>query len=342
MHIIKKKLADLPAVYVTEVLSLRGRRYLAVASENRGEKALIFDADTLEMSELWQGDTGVMNIVQIPGTEKVLCITRFYPVFQSKEAIICLLEPTENGILSPWKISHVLDLPFCHRIGIVSVGTRQYLLGSTLCKDKEFQEDWSQPGAIYTAPIPESPGEEWKLTQVFGGLTKNHGLFIEDGNQVYIATDNGLMLFDFSSYEAGETLLPRLLTTTPTSDLAVAASNKEHPDGDKLIVTIEPFHGDLLGVYSCTEDCYAPLTTRPISFGHAVWVGDVFGQRTIIVGNRGDEKTLEMYRGENMEKTVIDRMVGPTQISVYEEEGTLRILSANHGAGEVALYTLTR
>lgn len=340
MYVAKSILAKLPAVYVTETLQLRGKRYLAVASENKGEKAFIFDAQTLEKSEFWRGDTGVMNIVQIPNTEKVLCITCFYPVFQSKGATICILEPTEKGILSPWKILPILKLPYCHRIGIISVGSKYFLLAATLCQDKEYQEDWSKPGAIYAAPIPENSNEGWELTQVFGGLTKNHGLFIEDDNQVYIATDNGLMLFDFSKYQVGETLLPKLLTTNATSDLAVMSS--PFSDTEKLIATIEPFHGDVLNLYKYTGNYYDLQYTLPLSFGHVVWVGDIFGQRSLIVGNRSNEKSLELYQGKDLKKTVIDKMVGPTQISVYHDSETIKILAANHAAGEVALYTLSR
>lgn len=210
MMMEKRKLAELPMVYVTAELSLQGKRYLAAASEARGEKAYILDPETGECSELWQGDTGVMNVVQIPGREQLLAIVRFYPVFQSKEAAICLLEPTEAGYMSPWKIREVLPLPFCHRIGVVENEHGLFVLGCQLCRDKDFQEDWSQPGALWMAPIPENPDDTWEMTKMFDGLTKNHGLFIEDGNQVYICAENGVMLFDLSDYRAGETAMPSI------------------------------------------------------------------------------------------------------------------------------------
>ena len=93
MNIMRKKILDLPGVYSTAALNLDGKLYFAVASENRGEKAYIIDADSLEYSLLWDDEnSGVMNVIQIPGENRLLCITKFYPVFQSKEAEICLLE----------------------------------------------------------------------------------------------------------------------------------------------------------------------------------------------------------------------------------------------------------
>ena len=53
MNIMRKKILDLPGVYSTAALNLDGKLYFAVASENRGEKAYIIDADSLEYSLLW-------------------------------------------------------------------------------------------------------------------------------------------------------------------------------------------------------------------------------------------------------------------------------------------------
>ena len=76
MKIEKRKICDLPMVYVTAELTLGGKRYLAAASEAPGEHAYIIDPETGDYAELWQGDTGVMNIIQIPGEERLLATVR--------------------------------------------------------------------------------------------------------------------------------------------------------------------------------------------------------------------------------------------------------------------------
>lgn len=337
MYVEKIKMIDLPAVYATAELNLAGRRYLAAASEARNGRAYIIDAETFELAELWCGDAGVMNVVQIPGRNQLLAITRFYPIFQSKEASICLLEPTEKGFLSPWKISEVIKLPYCHRIGVITNKNGLFVLGCQLCHDKEFQEDWTKPGAIWAASIPENTDGKWKLSKVFDGLTKNHGLFIADGNQVYVCSENGVMMFDMSCYRAGESLLPMLLSSTPTSDVWISREGEE-----RIVGAIEPFHGDTLSIYDLTGTAYEPKMRFPIHFGHVIWMGTIFGRSAAIVGNRGGEKNLDILFWKTGETITLDRNVGPTQISVYKDGEQIRILSANHGANEVCLYVLSR
>jgi len=337
MRIEKKKICDLPMVYVTAELALGGKRYLAAASEAPGEHAYIIDPETGEYSELWQGETGVMNIIQIPGQERLLAITKFYPVFQSREAAVCLLTPGPEGYMAPWHMEEVLKLPFVHRIGIFESGAGLFLLGCQLCHDKAFQEDWTQPGALWTAPVP-GPGGEWKWSKLFEGLTKNHGLFIDRGNQVYICAENGVLLFDMTHYRAGEQMMPKLVTTTPTSDICIF-----HGAEGTMAAVIEPFHGDKLALYRMTENTYELLSDYDIAFGHVVWVGSLFGRTALIAGSRGGEqKQLEIISPEDGTRTVLDTGVGPTQVTVYGDGDTVRILSANHGSGDVTIYSLYR
>lgn len=337
MNIEKRKIVDLPMVYVTAELELGAKRYLAAVSEAPGEKAYIIDPETCEYAQLWQGDTGVMNVIQIPGREQLLAITRFYPVFQSREAAICLLEPTAAGYMRPWNIREVMPLPFCHRIGIVENANGLFVIACQLCRDKDFQEDWSKPGAIWMAPVPETPGGKWTLTKIFDGLTKNHGLYIDKGNQAYICAENGVLLFDLSNYKAGESACPTLLSATPSSDIAIAEAN-----GRKYAGTIEPFHGNTLAVYDLEGGRYAQTAAYDIDFGHVVWAGSLFGRSSLIAGSRGGEKQLEIVDLESGARTQIEAGVGPTQVTVYEENGVYKVLSANHGSGEVTLYTLRR
>lgn len=335
MRIEKTKIVDLSMVYVTAELHLGGRRYLAAVSEARGERAYIIDPETNEYAQLWEGDTGVMNVIQVPDRDQILVITKFYPIFQSREAAICALEPTEQGYMAPWKIREVMPLPFCHRIGIVQNRHGVFVIGCQLCHDKEFQEDWSQPGALWMAPIPDRMDGEWKLTKLYDGLTKNHGLWIEDGNQVYICAENGVLRFDLSDYRAGESAFPTMITLTPTGDISIAEMH-----GQKYAATIEPFHGDSAAVYRLTDTAYEQIARFDINFGHVVWIGELFGKPSLILGSRGGEKQLEIVDLETGTRTVLEEGVGPTQISIYPDGDTYKILAANHGAGEVTIYTL--
>ena len=337
MHIEKTKLCDMPMVYVTAELTLGGRRYLASATEAPGGRAVIIDPETGETADLWQGDTGVMNIIQIPGREQLLAITRFYPVFQSQEAAVCLLTPTDKGYLSPWRMREVVRLPYCHRIGVIESENGLFLLGCQLCSQKDFTDDWSHPGALYTCPIPDREDADWTLTCAYEGLTQNHGLYIDRGSQVYICAKEGAFLFDCARYSAGEALIPKVLTTVPSSDICLAAIG-----GERIAGLIQPFHGDRLVVARLTGDTLQPFASYPIAFGHVVWVGELFGHPYAIAGSRaGETEALELIDWHTGERLAIEEKVGPTQITVFEQGSAPRILSANHGSGEVTLYTLS-
>lgn len=337
MKVEKKHVIALPAVYATAEVQLSGKRYFVAASEARDEHVYLIDPETLSCSDLWVGDTGVMNVVQIPQRDELLAITKFYPIFQSKEAAICHLKPGAEGYLHPWDITEKLKLPFCHRIGIVQNDNGLFVIGCQLCRDKDFQEDWTQPGSIWMAPIPDTADGEWQLTEVFTGLTKNHGLFIQNGNQVYICSEDGVLLFDMSRYHAGDQLLPTLISTTPTSDIWIQETPAACFAG-----TIEPFHGNTAAVYRMKEQSFEKAAEFPIDFGHVVWAGSVFGQNALILGNRGGERALELVFWETGERLPLDSDIGPTQITVIQEGEQVTILSANHGAGSVDLYILTR
>ena len=335
MKVEKEHIVDLPGVYATAELSLNGKRYLAAASENKGETAYLYSPDTNEYNTLWNGETGVMNLVQVPGRDMLYCITRFYPIFQSKEATICSLVPNKEGYSQEWEIKDVALLPFCHRIGIVTIESKHYLLGCTLCGDKAFQEDWSMPGAVWISEIPEDAAAPLKFNKIYEGLTKNHGLFIQDDNQVFVTSENGVMLFDLSQYKGDSMIFPTLLSTKPTSDIWISK------DGEtQYVSTIEPFHGDSLKLYQCRKDKRTVLFSSSINFGHVVWNGEVFGKKSILVADREETRKLELIFWQTGESMVIDENVGATQISLYNEGDNLKIFSANHYKGEVALYTI--
>jgi hypothetical protein len=335
MNIHKRVLVSSPGVYSTAEFLFDNEQFLAAASENRGEKAYIIDPRTLEYKQLYEGEVGVMNIVQVPQKKQLLCITKFYPIFQSKETTICSLTPKDDNVLSTWDKEEIKILPFCHRIGVVTTAGTSYLLACTLCEDKDFQEDWSKPGALWIARIPEEPSGTWDFHKVFEGLTKNHGLFIEHGNQVYISSDSGVMRFDFTIYREGSLLIPILVSNAPTSDIYI------HEDKERrLIAAIEPFHGDTLSLYQEANNQLELIDSYNISFGHIVWIGTLFEELVLIVGNRGSEKNLEIIHISDGRRELIDSGVGSTQMSVYNEQNVVKILSANHNSGEVCLYTI--
>lgn len=346
MKIKKNKICDLPGVYVTSTFnSVEGKQYLICASENKGEGVFLIDRKTLSTTNLWTEPTGVMNIIQYPNQNRLAAITKFYPIFQSKDAHVNDVIPSANGLLNEWTLNEVLPLPFCHRIGFFQGKNETFLVACTLCENKDFQEDWSKPGAVYVCQIPKTIDKAWKYEKIYCGLTKNHGLYIFENSHVYITAEEGILLFDFSEFVFGCTCEPKIISTIPTGDIMVSDIDN---DGLFEFCCIEPFHGNILSLYKYQkEGNVKKLFSIDIDFGHVCWLGKIYLNPAIIVGNRGGNKSLDMYICEGdigdiaaWKKNVLDSGVGPTQITVYKDNGKVNVLSANHGLGEVAVYEL--
>lgn len=345
MNIQKRKLAELEGVYSTTVIELEGKRHLVAASENREKKSFLFSPPGWELSVLFSEPGGVMNIVQTPGSPRLLSITGFYPIFQSENAEISEICPA-GAFRDPWKVSKVLAVPFVHRIGLIECADSSWLLSCALCESKAFQEDWSRPGSLFISPVEETGRhKDWKLKKIFDGLTKNHGLFIHNKNQAYVTAEEGIFLFDFSGYDFNKPIEPVHLSKTPTSDIFIDDIDN---DGNLEAGTIEPFHGNAFALYRLADGAMIPLYRSEIDFGHVAWIGRLFGYPSAISAGRGGDKALILYQNktENIEngqweKTVIDSGTGATQISVFSEGDTYCIFAANHGIGEIALYTIT-
>lgn len=344
MNIHKQKLAELEGVYSTSVIVLNGEQYLVGASENREKESFLFSPPRWEKSLLWKKPGGVMNVTQTPGSPRLFSITDFYPVFQSENAAVCEITPM-GDFKVPWKINKVLSVPFVHRIGLIRNADITYLLCCSLCKSKKFQEDWSTPGSLFISAVPEKGNADaWQLKEVFTGLSKNHGLFIYRDNQVFVAAEEGVFFFDFSRYDLNESIKPRHISKIPTSDIFIDDIDN---DGNLEMGTIEPFHGNSFALYRLLDTGLALLHRSDLEFGHVAWIGQLFGFPSAITANRGGDKAMVLYQNktgniatDRWEKTIIDRGTGATQISVFSGQGKVYIFAANHGVGEIALYTI--
>jgi hypothetical protein len=344
MNIHKRKLADLEGVYSTSVIDLGGERCLVGASENREKESFLFFPPGWEKSLLWRTPGGVMNIVQAPGSPRLFSITDFYPIFQSENAAVCEITPI-GDFKDPWNINRVLSVPFVHRIGLIRNPDAAYLLCCSLCKSKKFQDDWSTPGSLFISPVPEKNNPDaWQLKEVFTGLSKNHGLFIYRDNQVFVAAEEGIFFFDFSRYDLNKPIKPVHISETPTSDIFIDDMDN---DGNLEAGTIEPFHGNSFALYRLLGNELILLHRSDLEFGHVVWIGRLFGFPSAITANRGGDKALVLYQNktgnienDRWEKTIIDSGTGATQISVFSGEDKVYIFAANHGIGEIGLYTI--
>lgn len=341
MKFSKTVLAPLEMVYAVHPLELNGWVHFLAATEIRGP-CLLFSPPDWKPQVVWEGPGGTMNLVPVPGQQAFLAIQEFFPVFQSEKAGVVWAEPAGNPA-QLWTVRRILDLPFVHRIEAVRSRDADYLVAATLCGGKDFRDDWSKPGAVYAGRIPARPSEPWPLRTILSAVSKNHGLHatILGGQQVVL----------ISGHEGVFALhVPETIAAPWTSELLIRGEISYlfvfdlDSDGQAELVTIEPFHGNTLGIYKRRTGQWQKVHETAIAFGHAIWAGRLRDQTGVLVGNRAGDKELLWLRVTSAnpiktERVVVDRNVGPAQVCVVSQPGETMILSANHGAGEVSLYT---
>lgn len=341
MNITKRKLAQLEMVYSVCPVQIGGKTHFLAATESHG-KCLLFSPPDWKTSVVWDGPGGSMQLVPFPGRERgFLAIQGFFPIFQSQHAAVVHAE-AGNVLTKPWQVRRVLELPFVHRLGIVMVDSLPYIIAATLCGGKDFQDDWSKPGAVYAGVVPEDPSGKWSIQPVLQGVSKNHGMHVTniDGRAVILITGQEGVFSIYIPREPGEEWRHERLIDYEVSDIYTADIDG---DGVLEIIDIEPFHGDRLVIYKRLSGSWKAVFEMSINFGHVVWAGNILGKPAILVGSRGGAKELSLLCPKTngsfiMEPQVLDEHVGPTQVAVVSKQDCDLILSANHNMGEVVLY----
>ena len=345
MKIKKTILAKMEKPYAISSLKIDGEPYFLAASEERHGKCLLFHPpDFTRSTVIWDSPGGCMTMSPLSsGNGSFIAIQKFYPIFDSDQSTIVLAEPAED-LTEKWNMRVLSNLPFVHRCEVIRVAGVEYLVAAVLCGGKEYIEDWSLPGSVYVAKIPQNAGEELQLVPVMDGITKNHGMFVceKEGRQVvYISGQEGVFLLDYES-SSRKWVHTRILDHG-VSDLFLADIDG---DGVDEMVTIEPFHGNRLVIYKVFNSSWKKVYETEMDFGHVIWAGNTVLGPTVFMADRGGAKALSVLQPKtlgtyDMRKMLIDTGVGAAQISVSNQLGKTLLLSANHGIDEVALYEIS-
>jgi len=342
MEVEKQHLADLGDAYATGLIDIGGESCLLVGPETRGRPLKFTPPEWTEEEPILDELGGCMNVKSFSQIDdSFLAIEGFYPVFQSEGAGVMLVQKNSDG---NWEKQRILDLPFVHRIEEVQVGGDSFLVASSLAAAKDSPEDWSEPGATYVGRITDVPSESPEMEEVLSGVHKNHGLHVTEINgsrSVLITGQEGIFSISVPSSASGDWKTDKLVDHE-VSDVFVADLDD---DGEPEFVTIEPFHGDTLGLYKKGEGNWKRQSTYPLNFGHVVWAGELLGKPRVIAGSRDGEAELACLKvgEESLELKkdfVLDRGVGPAQISVLSRPDSEIVFSANNGADEVASYRI--
>ena len=334
----KKVIGNLTKCYSVAKINDKGNTRLLCAAEKQ-DACFMFDTEGNKVDTLWEGPGGVMTLEQFPGSDEtiILATQKFYSPNDSAEAKIVYYMRGEDG---SWKCNVLCDLPFVHRFGILSKGGNNYLIACTLKSGHDHKDDWSHPGKIFAAKLPEdittyNEENQLNVTAIYEGLTRNHGFSkISDGDDVYavVGAEDGVFKVTPPAEENGEWNIERILDEA-TSDMLYEDFDG---DGKRELLTLSPFHGDKL--------CVSGAWTYPeeLPFLHAIYTADIDGKKVAIIGNRDGKKELLAVYYDEEKKTyavdILDSGAGPANVLYFSENGKHKLLAANRETDEIALY----
>lgn len=344
----KQVLGSLEKCYAVTEFEYDGARHLVVAAEKENP-CYVFDLEGNKVDTLWEGPGGVMTLLQYPlGNEPILMATqKFYSPNNSAEAKI-VYYTRENG---KWNCHVLCDLPFVHRFGIVERGGVHYLVACTLKSAHAFKNDWTCPGRIWVAKLPENIKEyneehQLELTALTSGLYKNHGFAKcteSDYSFVMVGTENGVYQVIPPATPDGEWTSENILET-PTSDMLYFDFDG---DGERELLVLSPFHGDTITIYKKKDGKFESVYEheKKLKFIHAIWGAEIDGTPYAFVGNREEDRDLiaihfDKASGKYVYDT-LDQGAGAANCMYFGDGDAHKLFAANRETDEIAVYTLT-
>lgn len=346
MKVEKKVLEKLTKCYSIAPLHYKGEDHFLVAAE-KVDRCILFDQDGNIEDTIWTEPGGVMTMVQVPGTNgQFLATHKFYSPNDSKEAKIVIVTPVDKG---NWEVRTLVELPHVHRFDILVRNGVRYLIACALKSGHEFKEDWSMPGKVYAAVLPEDLSgfnreHQLELKVIKDNMLKNHGYYRIEDNGIetsVISADCGVFQFVPPEAADGEWEIRQLLDT-PASDAVMVDMDG---DGEKELAVLAPFHGDNISFYKKKNGTFEKVYEygKPAEFSHAIFGGMLCGRPAVVIGHRKGARELLAFtwsEDNGYEVQILDSDCGPANVYKYSVGGKDIIISANREIDEIAMYTL--
>ncbi len=304
--------------------------------------------------EIASGPGGCMSIISEPGrTGAYLAIMQCYPIFRFEAGGIFRLSPDNRA---GGAVQRLFELPFVHRIETVPGEGGYHLVAATITQAKDSQEDWSRPGVVYHAWIPED-GEPGELTPVLEGLYHNHGMLrtrLDGRDVVLVSGDQGLFAITFDDSAGPRAEGP--LLEAPISEVALVDLLG---DGAPQLVTVEPFHGNRIALYRAQQqakllerDIWSEVWSAPAAFGHGLWGGTLRGEPAVLISDRRESSDLRVIRraeGAGTDDEASGDQVGLTDesaakgvsaanMAVVESDSQTYVAASEQATNEIAVY----
>jgi len=349
MEVEKKVIGSIPKCYAVAPLFYHGEEHFLVAAERKG-RCVLYDLVGNDKDTIWTEPGGVMTMLQIPETDgQFLATQKFFSPHDAAEAKIIIVTPDGKG---NWEMRTLLDIPYIHRFGILMRGGVKYLIAGTVKSGQDHSNgDWSYPGKVYAAVLPEdlsvfSDDYQLQMEVIMDGLVKNHGFYkvTEEGmDKVVISCDSGVYIFIPPDAPGKKWEILPLLNTSASDAVLVDLDE----DGVDELAVISPFHGDTIRIYRQVDGKFEIAYTyeKKAEFSHSIYGGMLGGKPAVVIGHREGERNLLMFtwnKGlEQFESQILDRGCGSANVYKYEKDGVDYLVSTNREIDEVALYKVS-
>ena len=214
-----------------------------------------------------------------------------------------------------------------------------YLICATLADHKATREDWSLPGYLYVAKLPEDLNDGITLTPLPVEIHQNHGFCKKtaDGKDIaYIAGREGVFRVTPPQSAVSDWTIEKIL------DRAASDIDLIDIDGDGVeeLAVIEEFHGCYYRIYKEENGSYRQVFEHPevTEFYHVVKSGSLNGRPVFIGGCRRGKQQLFLISwdadAQQFRIHTVDENAGPSNAMIYNGADADYILSANREAAQ--------
>lgn len=345
MKFEKKFLMEQNRCYATGSIQFNGQTLALLATEGAGACNAFSGVDYGTQTAVWTEPGGTMTFAPLPGTNgEFLTIQKFFKMFQWEEATLVWVRPQQDG---SFQVSELFKLPYLHRFDVLESNGHKYFIGCTLAEHKDAKDDWSFPGKVYVADLPDDLASPMQLNVLIDSLYQNHGFakVVWNGrNAAMVGSRDGALIIT-PPQDADSDWTVEKIMDQPVSDLAAIDIDG---DGELEIATIEPFHGSYYRIYKKIGGKYQQIFEHPevSEFYHVVTGAELRGKPVFIGGCRRGKMQLFYVTASttsplSLEAVLIDEGVGPSNVSVIHEKNRDVLVSANREKGEAALYFVT-
>lgn len=351
MRIEKQNLSALDQCYSVSVMEHNGAPSVFFASEARDGACLAWDIPGLKNRQtIWTEPGGCMSMVPIPGRQnEFFAIQRFYRLWNWEGAQLVWVKLTDDGetFMKP-----MVNLAYLHRFDFLCSEGEVYLIACTVADRKSSLEDWSCPGRVYVAKLPQNLEDGLELTTLRDGLYQNHGYarIRWQGREAGLVTcRNGAFVVTpptgRSQIGQSRDWQVEQLLDIPISDADMIDIDG---DGQPEMATIEAFHGDRFRIYKKIDGAWRMVFQHPeiADFYHVVKAGVIAGCPVFVGGGRGGKQQLFLVRqdgpGADFEVVTMDEGSGPSNVAIAGIDGMDMVFAANRQSNYATVYKIKK